>query len=129
MSWSKRINSLKYVIGTLLNFGFAIYAGLPNYEKVWWLCFVVISAVLNHFFMVLSLNKLAESRIAKINAKGNFQLFIYLICKTMFLGAGFICLMVYSPDKVPQGLIIYIFQLIIFGLSIKNIGKFFKKGP
>lgn len=127
--WSKRINSLQYAIGTLFNFGFAIYAGLPKASSAWWLCFVVLSAVLNHYFTVLSLSSLVESRTENINAKNNFKLFWYLILKTLFLASGFICLMIYSPDKVPQGLIIYIFQLIIFGLSIKNIGKFFKKGP
>lgn len=127
--WSKRINSKQYAIGSVINAGFAIYAGLPNLWWAWWLVFVVISAVLNHFFTVKALGGLIEARATQTNAQSNVKLFLYLIFKTLFLAAGFICLMVFAPQKILQGLMIYIFQLIILGLSIKNIGKFFIKGP
>jgi hypothetical protein len=128
MGWARRINSKKYAFGTVVNLGFALYAGLPSHRSAWWLSFVVISAVLNHFFTVEALSKVAEVQTEEKKRGAGTRIFSYLILKTLFLAVGFICLMIFAPDKVLQGLMIYIFQLIIFGLSIKNIGKFFKKG-
>lgn len=128
MSWSKRIDTKKYTFGTLVNLGFAIYAGLPSYKSAWWLSFVALSAMLNHFFTVKALSQLIENRIVETRQHSKVSLVMSLALKTVFLAAGFICLLVFSSDKVLQGLLIYIFQLIILALSIKNIGNFYKKG-
>jgi len=125
MSWSKRINSKQYAIGTAVNLGLSVYAGLPNSITVACLVFLVVSAVANQYFMVKTLSTMVEQRLGGDNRR----IMLYLLIKTLFLGAGFICLLLFARDKVLQGLAVYIFQLIILCLSIKNIGKFFKKGP
>ncbi len=127
MSWKKKIDNKNYVFGTSINFAFALYAGLPQIKNAWWLCYLLISAVLNQFFTILSLSNMVE-RMTEGVASSKFRLMFYLIFKSVFLVSGFICLLIFIPDMVPQGLLIYIFQLIILGLSIKNIGNFFKKG-
>ena len=129
MSWTKRIDSKKYGFGTIVNLSLAIYAGLPSKESAWWLSFVAISAVLNHYFTVRALSQLVETRLETGRPQGKGTLFISLILKTVFLASGFICLLVFNSDQVLQGLLIYIFQLIILALSIKNIGNFYNKGP
>jgi hypothetical protein len=126
MSWVKRINSKNYAFGTMVNVGFAIYAGLPDLVSSWWLVFVVLSAVLNHYFTVKALSGLIEKQSA--NAKNGAKILFYMVFKMTFLISGFACLLVFARNKVLHGLIIYIFQLIILGLSIKNIGNFLKKG-
>jgi hypothetical protein len=128
MSWTKRINSRNYTLGTLINIGFALYAGYPSFVEAWWLSFVVISAVLNHYFTVKAFGTMIDNRINSNSSTRGSRLFFYFLFKTLFLAAGFICLMVFAGNKVLQGLLIYIFQLIILALSIKNIGKFIKKG-
>lgn len=128
MSWSKRIDNKKYTFGTLVNLAFAIYAGLPSLRSAWWLSFVAISALLNHYFTVKALSQLIENRIVEGRSHSKLSLVMSLVLKTVFLAAGFVCLLLFSPDKVLQGLLIYIFQLIILALSIKNIGNFYKKG-
>lgn len=128
MSWQKRISSKSYGFGTFINLAFAIYAGLPEPHLVVFLVYLVASAVLNHYFAVMALSRLVETRTEIDDAPKKIKLFMYLIFKTFFLASGFILLLVYAREKVLQGLLIYIFQLIILGLSIKNIGKFFKKG-
>lgn len=129
MSWVTKIDNKKYLAGTFINLSFAVYAGLPSLAKAWWLSFVSLSAVLNHYFTVRALSQLIENRIETGHKHGKATLFMSLLLKTIFLASGFICLLVFCPDKVLQGLLIYIFQLIILALSIKNIGNFYKKGP
>lgn len=90
--------------------------------------YLVISAILNQYFTVKVLSRLVENKSVIDDKRSKLKLFLYLLFKMFFLASGFICLLVYARDKVLQGLTIYIFQLIILGLSIKNIGKFFKKG-
>lgn len=126
MAWARRINNRNYAVGTTINLAFAIYAGLPNYMSAWWLTFLILSAVLNHYFTVKALSGLVEQKAS--SAAGGMKILFYMVFKMAFLIAGFACLLIFARDKVPHGLVIYIFQLIILGLSIKNIGKFFKKG-
>lgn len=128
MGWSKRINNKNYFIGSAVNLGFATYAGLPSAISTWWLCYIVLSAALNHFFTVEALNYLAETRVKRNLKTSTAKILFYLVFKTLFLISGFIFLVLFARDKVLQGLFIYTFQLIILGLSIKNIELFFKKG-
>ncbi len=126
MAWSKKINSKNYFIGTTINLGFAIYAGFPNLINVGCILFVVISAVLNHYFTIKALSGLIDGGAA--TGRRGAKILFYMVFKMAFLVSGFALLMLSAPSKILQGLIVYIFQLIILGLSIKNIEKFFKKG-
>jgi hypothetical protein len=126
MAWSKKINSRNYFTGTAINLGFAIYAGVPNLVNIGCLLFVVISAVLNHYFTIKALSGLIDGGIA--SGRRGAKILFYMVFKMAFLISGFALLMLSAPSKILQGLIVYIFQLIILGLSIKNIEKFFKKG-
>ncbi len=128
MSWAKRINNTSYVLGTVANLAIANYGGYPNVAAMCWLSYVVLAACGNHYFTVKTLNGLIQSRMEDGDAPDNKKLMLYLLLKTLFLASAFLCLLVYSRDYVLQGLLVYIFQLIILFLSIKNIGKFFKKG-
>lgn len=128
MGWPERISSRNYFVGTVINLGFASYAGLPRIATTWWLCYLVLSAALNHFFTVEALNYLTETKIKHGMKTKTSKILFYLVFKGFFLLSGFAFLLLYARDKVLQGLFIYIFQLIILGLSIKNIGMFFKKG-
>jgi len=127
MAWAKKISTRNYFIGTAINTCFAIYAGMPSYLYVGCLVFVVISAVLNHYFTVKALSGLIDNGETNSGRRGAKILF-YMVFKMAFLISGFALLMISAPTKILQGLIVYIFQLIILGLSIKNIEKFFKKG-
>jgi hypothetical protein len=129
MFWQKKINSKSYIIGTAINFAFAAYFGLPELKDVLTLSLMVLCSVGNHIFMVYALSSLIESQLYDGNAPNKKKLFGSIVGKTLFLILGFVCLIKYSPNKVLQALSLYIFQLIILALSIKNIGKFFKKGP
>jgi hypothetical protein len=126
MGWLKKINSRYYALGTAINLVFAIYAGQPSWKTSWWVSFVVISAVFNQYFTIKALSGLVEEGLA--SAGRGAKILFYMVFKMAFLVSGFACLMIFASDKVLQGVVVYIFQLIILGLSIKNIGKFFKKG-
>jgi hypothetical protein len=127
MSWAKKIDSKKYAIGTVINLGFATYAGWPVVSSIIWLAYLVLATVGNHYFTVVALSKVIASRATGEEAKP-VKLLLYLLAKTLFLASAFLCLLIFNRDKVLQGLLIYIFQLIIFALSIKNIGNLIKKG-
>jgi uncharacterized membrane-anchored protein len=128
MSWAERIDNKKYIFGSCISVGFAVAVGYPSFSDSWWLVFLVLCSVGNQFFMVRALSALIESRARTGDAPNKWKLFSSVILKTLFLVVGFIGLLSYAPNKVLQSLALYIFQLIIFALSIKNIGKFFKKG-
>jgi hypothetical protein len=129
MFWQKKINSKSYLIGTAINVAFAVYFGLPELKDVLSLALMVLCSVGNHIFMVYALSSLIESQLYDGDAPNKKKLFGSIVGKTLFLVLGFVCLIKFSPNKVLQALSLYIFQLIILALSIKNIGKFFKKGP
>jgi hypothetical protein len=129
MSWQKKINSKSYFLGTAINLAFAMYSGQPSLKDVLSLVLMVLCAVGNHIFMVYALSSLIESQMYGSDAPDKKKLFGSIIGKIVILMIGFICLITFSPNKVLQALTLYIFQLIILTLSIKNIGKFFKKGP
>lgn len=128
MFWQKKINSKSYVTGTCINLAFALFFGLPELKDVLSLVLMVLCSVGNHIFMVYALNSLIDSQLYVGDAVNKKKLFGSIVGKTLFLVVGFVCLIKFSPNKVLQALSLYIFQLIILGLSIKNIGKFFKKG-
>lgn len=115
-------------MASVANLAIANYGGYPNYSAMWWLTYVVLAAAGNHYFTVKALNSLIQSRLEGGDAPDNKKLMLYLLLKTVFLASAFLCLLIFSRDYVLQGLLVYIFQLIILFLSIKNIGKFFKKG-
>lgn len=128
MSWVQRINSKTYIVGSLLNVGLAWYFSDSNVTVFAWLCFLVFTTALSHYFNIRGMSKLIAHRVERKQSLGSGQMLTFLALKLILLIIGLICLMVFTPHKVLQGLILYIFQLIILSLSIKNIGKFFKKG-
>ncbi len=128
MSWTERINNERYLLGSALNLTLALYLGLPSWASAWWLSYVVIASFLNHYFAVKVFNRLFESRVKGAPPAQNKRLILHLFFKVLFLISAFVCLMVFNRDQVLQGVGIYIFQLIILSLSIKNIGQLLKKG-
>jgi hypothetical protein len=127
MSWTERIDVKKYAIGTAINMGFALWSGWPSPLFCGWLIVLIVSIALNHYFTVRVFTQLVTNR-ARPSAS-NKKLVVFLILKMLTLFAGFVCLLVFVRDKVLHGMLLYIFQLIILFLSIKNIGQFIKKGP
>jgi hypothetical protein len=130
MSWSKKIDKRKYTVGTLVNLGFAVFFAYPNWNSVLWLTFMVAASICNHYATIMVFTRLVESRMmmgndTEINRK---KMVFHLFLKAASLIVAFICLVKFARNMVLQGLAIYIFQLIILCLSIKNIGSFFKKG-
>lgn len=129
MSWSKKIDNKKYAFGSFINLLIALFFSYPNSSNMFWLAFVVAASIANHYATVMVFSRLIESRTlgndTEINkAKMAFHLFL----KAASLIVAFICLVKFARNMVLQGLAIYIFQLIILCLSIKNIGSFLKKG-
>ena len=127
MSWTERIDGKKYAIGTAINIGFALWSGWPSPVYCLWLSFLIISIALNHYFTVRVFTQLIANR--ERPKASNKKLVIFLGLKMLTLFAGFVCLLIFVRDKVLHGMLLYIFQLIILFLSIKNIGQFIKKGP
>jgi hypothetical protein len=128
MSWTKKIDGKKFALGSFLNVGFALYSGWPDAVDCLWLCYLVIGAALNQFFTIQVFSQLVESQTSSGKTKKS-KLVFNILGKFFFLISAFICLMTFARQKVLQGLLMYIFQLIILFLSIKNIGQLIKKGP
>lgn len=128
MSWSKRINTKNYAIGTTANVLIAAYLGFPTLSAILTLVYVVIGSFLNQYYTVQVFERLIKRADFIDGAPNKKPLFMHIILKIFFLISAFICLMVFHPEKVIYGLLGYTFQLIILFLSIKNIGQFFKKG-
>ncbi len=132
MGWTEKIDSKKYAIGSLVNIGFAIYAGRENFIYASSLTYIVIASVLNHLFMVIAFTKLIQAMknedIDSAN-KRNRKIMLYLVGKVLILISAFVVLLKYAEPVILHGMLCYVFQLIILGLSIKNMETFFKKGP
>lgn len=128
MSWTEKIDNKKYITGTVVNLLFGIYVGWPGLASTIWMVITILSISFNHYYTIKVFAQLVQSRINQ-NTVSKKKLGLYLVLKTLSLFAAFLCLLIFNRDKVPQGLVLYIFQLIILFLSIKNIGQLFKKGP
>lgn len=130
MSWAKKINSKTYVIGTTANAAVAGILGWPELSHILWLLVVLLGAVINHYSSVYVVGTLIESQTSGNNAPVNKgKMAFYLLMKIASLIVAFALLVNYARNLVPHGIMLYIFQLIILGLSIKNIEHLIKKGP
>ncbi len=130
MSWAKKVNSKTYAIGTLANVAATAILGWPEIRSILWLLVVIFGAIVNHYSSVYVVGSLIEAQISDRDAPINKRkLSFFLVLKIASLILAFALLVSYARHLVPQGIIIYIFQLIILGLSIKNIEHFLKKGP
>src|SRR5688500_11042231 len=128
MSWAKKIDNKKYVTGSVINLLIALFFTFPHPQNMFWLCFVVIASIVNHFATIMIFSSLFQSRLGGEGAVGKKKLAFYFFLKMASLITAFICLVSFARNMVLQGLAIYIFQLIILFLSIKNIGQLLKKG-
>ena len=130
MSWAKKINSKTYAIGTAANVVVAIIFGWPEITNVVWLLVVLLGAVINHYSSVYVVGTLIETQLSDSNAPVNKKkMTFFLVMKIASLIVAFALLVNYARSLVPHGIMLYIFQLIILGLSIKNIEHLIKKGP
>lgn len=130
MSWAKKINSKTYAIGTAANAVVAGIFGWPEIRDIAWLIVVLFGAVINHYSSVYVVGTLIETQLSENNAATDKKkMAFFLVMKIASLIVAFGLLVSYARNLVPHGIILYIFQLIILGLSIKNIEHFIKKGP
>lgn len=130
MSWSKKINSKTYAIGSAANIVVASIFGYPEISSIVWLVVVLVGAVVNQYSSVYVVGTLIEAQKADLNATlSKKKLVFFLVMKIASLIVAFALLVNFARALVPYGIMIYIFQLIILGLSIKNIEHLIKKGP
>ena len=130
MSWSKKINSKTYAIGSVANIAAASIFGYPDIPSIAWLIVVLVGAIINQYSSVYVVGSLIEAQKADLHAPPNKKkLVFFLVMKIASLIVAFALLVSFARALVPYGIMIYIFQLIILGLSIKNIEHLIKKGP
>lgn len=128
MSWTKKINNKIYLSGLIVNLAIAWYFADGFNKEFIWLTVMITCTACSHYFNIKGMGQIVAQRVERKQGLGGGQMLTHFALKLLLLIIGLVCLMVFIPHKVPQGLILYIFQLIILALSIKNIGKFFKKG-
>jgi hypothetical protein len=130
MDWSKKIDKRRYVMGTLLLLGVAIYMAKARFPDATYLLLVTIGSALNQYLMFLILGKVLKqtSKNQKLSPNQKSMFWFQISLKFILLGTVFYVLIVYARHMVAQGLILYTFQLIILILSIKNIADSMKKG-
>ncbi len=130
MSWSKKINSKIYVLGSLVNLAVAVFFGYPDLTSILWLGMVQLGAIINHYSSVYVVTSLIEAQMTdRSGPVDKKKLTFFLLLKIASLILAFALLVSYARNLVPKGIMLYIFQLIILGLSIKNIEHLIKKGP
>ena len=128
MFWFEKVNNKKYLSGSLVNLSFAFYAGWPDASIIWWLSYMVIGSALSHFFTIQVFGRLVQNQIDTGSTAKKGKLLVNIFMKGFFLFSSFIFLLTFARARVLHGLLMYIFQLIILFLSIKNIGQLLKKG-
>jgi hypothetical protein len=130
MYWSKKIKNKTYAIGTATNVVVAIIFGYPDVKSILWLLVVLLGAIINHYSSIYVVSGLFESQLSQRSKPvSKKKLVLYLVLKVLSLFLAFGLLIAYARSMVIQGVVLYIFQLIILGLSIKNTEHFIKKGP
>jgi heme/copper-type cytochrome/quinol oxidase subunit 3 len=117
MSLNEKINSLKYLLATLVNVLIVAYFNRENHFEVKILVTLIVLTVLNQLMLISGVLVIISP---KMISKRGVKAFIYILGKTIILGFGFYLVMTYAPQKVLHSVFIYIFQLIILGLSIKK---------
>jgi uncharacterized membrane protein len=128
MSWEKKINSKVYAAGVLGALGLATLGGWPEQRVILWLCVIVLATVINQWATVEILSKLVASQLQGAEPLNRKKMAWNFLLKIASLLGGFMGLLTYAREAIIWGLLLYIFMLIILGLSIKNIGQLIKKG-
>lgn len=128
MSWAQKISSKIYLAGSVVNTGIAWFFSEGDLKIFGWLVLMLLTTMLSHYFNIQGMSKLIGLRVERKQGLSSVEMLSHFALKLILLIAGLVCLMIFIPTKVLAGLILYIFQLIILALSIKNIGKFYKKG-
>ncbi|MFL5784442.1 MAG: hypothetical protein ACJ76H_07540 [Bacteriovoracaceae bacterium] len=130
MYWSKKIKNKNYAIGTATNAVVAIIFGYPDVKSILWLLVVLLGAIINHYSTVYVVSALIESQLSQRGKKiSKKKLVFYFVLKVLSLFLAFGLLISFARPMVIHGVVLYIFQLIILGLSIKNTEHFIQKGP
>jgi hypothetical protein len=130
MYWSKKIKNKNYAIGTATNAVAAIVLGYPDIHSIIWLWVILVGAIINHYSTVYVVSALIESQLSQRGKPvSKKKMVLYLVLKVLSLFLAFGLLITYARSMVIQGVVLYIFQLIILGLSIKNTEHFIQKGP
>lgn len=130
MYWAKKINTKIYASGTAANVLVAGIFGYPEVRNTLWLLVVLLGAVINHYSSIYVVGSLIQNQLSDSFAPVNKRkMAFYLVLKIASLLVAFALLVNFARPLVAHGIILYIFQLIILGLSIKNIAQFIKKGP
>jgi hypothetical protein len=124
MELNQKINFQKYLLLTIGN----LLTGYAFSSENWqYLGIVVLFSAANQILLIKILDMVLNNNK---ESKNKFKLIAYFILKSTLLGSAFYILVLYARDQVLLGVILYIFQLIILVLSIKNIASLFnKKGP
>mgnify|MGYP001627270981 CR=1 FL=1 len=131
MEWSEKIDNKKYFLGTAASVAIGVFTVKARLFDSGLLLTVIAGSVLNQWLMFVILGKLLTrmgNDTSPLGMAEKLTLWIQVILKFSILGVIFYYLIQHARHVVPQGLILYTFQLIILILSIKNIGDFLNKG-
>ncbi len=128
MEWSEKIESKKYVFGTLISLIAAGIVSRGDVPDALMLVGIVLVAVVNQWLMFLIMSTAAhrtkESR--RVTGGDNIKFVGKILLKFATMGGGFLLLVNYGRHLVAYALVLYTFQLIILVLSIKNRGALSK---
>jgi hypothetical protein len=117
----ERINFLKYSFGTIINLGLVSFFWVHNTQDLIVYSVVLASSIINQYMLVKGLMlALSNPYTEQIEHKG-MKVTFYLLGKTIILASAFYYATSHDQSKVFFAVILYIFQLIILGLSIRKV--------
>jgi predicted membrane channel-forming protein YqfA (hemolysin III family) len=131
LEWSERISNKRYLFGTIVALGLAVWGAQGDVYATLLLCGAVLASVANQWLMFSILGRAFRHMTQGSQAKSmRSPLFMLQVVVKLFgMGAFFFLLAEKGRTVLFQGVVLYTFQLIILVWSIKNRSAFFKKGP
>ena len=115
MQIKEKVSLIRYGIGTFISILLIFFIFKINTSIN---LLTIASAITNQFLLFKSIGLVLNQ---SDNKKGKgFKIGIYFILKTSILVIPFYLIATYYPENVIYAVLIYIFQLLILGLSIKR---------
>ncbi len=114
----EKINIQKYLIGSTANYTLMLFLWVKNLNDALTFLALQVIVIINHYMLVKGISLTLD--VTNLHKKKGFKIALFIGGKTILLGIAFYVATYYDSKKIIYLLILYIFQLIILGLSIKK---------
>ncbi len=116
----EKVNLKLYFLGSFINLGLVSLFWTKSWSDFLIYLGILIASIINHYLLAKGISLVLSSSYRTPVKNRGLKAGLYLGGKTVILGGALFLAATYDKEKTLFLVILYIFQLIILGLSIKK---------